>query len=214
MISFKKLLILTTATLCYEHLSQAASVNSSYSMINFPYNSAYINATRLTITGSLLDDYKNPVNNETVEISLNNILMGNTVSNSDGIFEFQLQQDLLDGQYEVTVFCLESKTELESSIVTIDTTLPTIAITSPHEHDIIYNSTFTVSGTTQDNAMIETFLDEDTYGLVCYADDSGNWSIDYTADSGLHSIKAQSTDRAGNQSLLSPVRFFTINTLL
>ncbi|MCC7414802.1 MAG: hypothetical protein IT346_01795 [Epsilonproteobacteria bacterium] len=214
MMDFKKLLILTTATLCYEHLCQAAPVNIRYSLINFPYHSAYINAKQLTVTGSLLDDHKSPVINETLEIFLNNILMGKTVSNNDGIFELQLPQDLLDGQYVVTVFCLESEVLLEPSIITIDTTLPSIAITSPHEHDIIYNSTFTVSGTTQDNAMIETFLDEDTYGLVCYADDSGNWSIDYTADSGLHSIKAQSTDRAGNRSLLSPVRFFTINTLL
>ncbi len=204
---------LAIASVCGEAICKALPVSSDNSSINFPYQEAYINATRPTITGSLFDENYNPVSNETVEIFLNDLLIGTTTSNNDGIYALQVEQDLPDDQYNVTVFCLESQTLLGPNTFTIDTTLPSVVIVYPGEHEIIQSSTFTMSGVTEANAMVETFLDDDAYGLACYADDAGNWSIDYAADSGLHSIKAQSTDRAGNQGPLSAIRSFTITVL-
>lgn len=212
MIKTKKLLIffLTMTTICSQEMCQATPINTSYSTINFPYHLAYINSVRPIITGSLLDDNRKPVGNETVEIFLNNTHIGTTTSNVDGVYEFQAEQDLTDGQYSVTAFCVESQASLSPNSFTVDTTLPDVAFVYPSEKEIIDSTTFIVSGITEANAMIETFLDNDTYGLVCYADESGNWLIEYNAHSGLHTIKAQATDLAGNQGPESEIRSFIV----
>lgn len=203
-------LFLSLSIICSGISCQAASVNISYSTINFPYDLAYINARRPTITGSLLDDHQKPVSNETIEVFINGPSVGTTVSNNDGIYALQLEQDMPDGQYVLMVFCIESQALLGPTTFTIDTTLPDITITYPRENEVIPSTTFTASGTTEENAMVETFLDDDSYGLVCYADESGNWSIEYSAATGSHTIKAQATDLAGNQGVLSNLRPFTI----
>lgn len=212
MIKIKNLLIVffIIITIYSEKMCQAMPINISYSTINFPYHLAFINATRPTITGSLLDDNQNPAGNETVEIFVNGARIGTTTSNNDGIYEFHIEKDLPDGVYVVTVFCVESQSLLGPNSFTVDTTLPLITLVSPSENEIIPNTTFTASGITEANAMVETFLDDDTYGSVCYADESGNWSIEYSADSGLHTLKAQATDLAGNQGPLSDPRSFII----
>lgn len=206
----KKLLIFFFITAIGSKNCHAAAVNTQYSSINFPYQFAYINATQPTITGSLVDDNRNPVHNETVEISLNGTYVGTTVSNSAGIYALPITHDLPDGQYVVTVFCTDSQRSLASHSFTIDTTTPTLVIENPGDHETLNSTMFTVAGTTEANAMVETFLDDDTYGLVCYADESGNWSIEYSADLGAHAIQAQATDCAGNQSPISDIRHFTI----
>lgn len=189
----------------------AAPVNTNYSTLDFPHDQAYINTIRPTFIGTLLDDQRNAVINETVQILIDGNIIGTALSNNNGIYHFYPEQAILDGHYNLTVYCLESQATFGPHYFTIDTTLPPITILYPQENQVILDNTFTASGITEENAMIETFLDNDTYGNVCYADASGNWSIEYTAANGIHTIIVQATDLAGNQGPLSQVRNFSVN---
>lgn len=197
-------------------LSSACSVYSGVvsdanSTIDFPHDQAYINTNQPTIVGTLRDENGNPVINETVQILIDGAAVGTTTSDDNGIYRLLLDPGLADGQYELSVFCVESEAIIESNYFTIDTTVPSIDITYPQEGDVVTDTIITIAGTTEANAMVITFLDDDAFGSICYADQYGNWSIDYEVNNGNHTIAAQATNIAGNQSYLSETVQFAVN---
>jgi hypothetical protein len=191
-------------------LSAAGAVSSLNSTIDFPHDQAYINTKQPTIIGTLRDAKGDPVPKETVQIFINDNQIGAAVSDPNGIYRFPVTSELLDGQYNLSIFCVESQAVIESNEFTIDTTIPSIVITYPQEGDIVATNVVTFLGTTEQEAMVITFLDDDTFGQICYADEYGNWSIEYEVDNGDHTFAAQSTDIAGNQGYMSPVVKFSV----
>lgn len=189
----------------------AGPVSTLYSTIDFPSDQSYINTHYPTIVGSLLDDNRDPESGQTVQILINAVVVGTTVSDDNGIYRFLLEQEIPDGPYAVSVFCVESQVDLGPNHFTVDTTLPPIEIVYPAQDESVSSGTIVVWGLTESNASVATFLDGDTYGNTCYADVFGNWFIEYGVDAGVHSIVAQATDIAGNQGPLSPVRNFSVN---
>lgn len=195
----------------FSFISSSRQVSIQNSTIDFPYNNAYINTKKPIITGRILDNNKIVVTGETVEILINGEKIGSTESDKDGIYKFYTENDMADGQYSIEVFCLGSNVKIGPNNIVIDTTLPPITILSPQEGENINNNSVTISGITEENAMVVVFLDNDTYGDTCYADQTGNWSVDYTIDNGPHVIKAQATDIAGNIGPISNERNFQVN---
>ncbi len=201
-----------TLLLLYSTVYGSGPVSVAYSAIDFPHDKAYINTESPTFVGSLYDAGQIPVINETVELFINGISLGSCLSDANGTFRLCPERTLVDGIYTITALCHESQIILGPHTVVIDTTAPSISIAYPTENGIVTASTFTTYGLTEENAMVETFLDNDTYGDVCYADDTGSWSIDYTTNDGIHTLTAQATDLAGNRGQPSQLCTFLVVT--
>lgn len=191
---------------------KSGNVSAANSLVNFPFESAALNTATPTIVGSLLDASFNPVANETVHLEVDNSSVGNPVSDSNGVFSLALSTPLTDGSHTVTAHCVESNVDLTAVSFTIDTVAPDApVITSPTENETVTTSLFTVTGTSEADATIEVFLDDNEYGDICYADGNGDWSVDLTASNGAHTVTADTTDLAGNTGDVSEIRNFTVN---
>lgn len=195
----------------HEKICHTQTVDIGYSTIDFPYNDAYINTMRPTITGSLYNEYKQAVIGETVQIFLNGNLVGSTTSSRHGIYTYTLEQDLIDGVYTVSIICIESGVAMGPVSMNIDTRIPMTTIVYPQENSTVQADSFIVSGTTEPYAMVTTYLDNDVYGQICYADQGGAWSIDYPCEHGAHTIVAHAIDIAGNQGPLSNIQHFFVD---
>ncbi len=189
----------------------AGAVSSANSTIDFPHDQAYINTNYPTIIGTLRDDNGNPVTSETVQIILDGYSIGSATSDGNGIYRFPVSQALPDGQYQLSIFCVESQVIIESNQFNIDTIAPSITITYPQDGQAITTNSVLFAGTTEQNAMVMVFVDADMFGNICYADENGNWSIEYELENGNHTIAAQATDIAGNQGYMSDVINFSVN---
>jgi hypothetical protein len=206
---FCSLLTLSLLTMTAYGANEVSSANST---IDFPHDQAYINTNQPTIIGTLRDDKKNPVANETVQILINGTAIGSATSDFNGIYRFPVNSPLPDGTYSLSIFCVESQAVIESNQFTIDTIAPSVTITYPQNGASINNSSIVFVGTTEADAMVIVFVDGDTFGNICYADDSGNWSIEYDGlANGSHTITAQATDIAGNQGYMSDTTNFSVN---
>jgi hypothetical protein len=191
-----------------DHRSGNVSVTNS--AINFPFG--YVNTSTPIIVGSLLNSGFNPVVGETVQVQINGVTVGTVTSDSNGVFSYQVTTALSDGDYTVGAHCVQSNVDVTPNDFTISTVAPAApVIITPENGDIVTTSDVTVSGTTEPNATVTTFLDGNAFGDINYADDSGNWSIDYTLDNGSHSVTAQATDLANNTGPVSAATNFTVS---
>lgn len=189
----------------------ARSVNNNNSTIDFPYDRAYINTNQPTIIGTLRDDKNNPVTSEAIQILINGETVGDAVSDDNGIYRYPVNPALPDGSYTLAIFDVASQSIIVSNQFVIDTIAPSVTITYPQNDATVNDSTVVFTGVTEADAMVVTFVDEDTFGVTCYADDSGNWSIEYDGlSNGAHTITAQATDIAGNQGNISDITNFSI----
>ena len=96
---------------------------------------------------------------------------------------------------------------------TVDTTAPAApVVTTPANFSVISNPTPLVSGTAEPNSTITVYIDGSPVGTTT-ADGSGNWSYPPSALSdGSHTVRATSTDAAGNTSPDSNTNTFTVDT--
>jgi len=192
---------------------RSGNVNAGNSAINFPFDGADINTSTPTIVGSLENASNNPVTGESVQIKINGVTVATVTSDSNGVFSYQLNSALDDGFYTVAAHCVQSNVNLTSNDFVIDTTPPAAPdITFPSEYYTDNSSTVIVTGTTESNATITVFMDDDTFGEICYADEYGNWSIEYDGlANGVHTVSAQATDLAENTGPVSDITTFTVS---
>lgn len=191
---------------------RSGNVNAANSAINFPFDGAYINTSTPTIVGSLEDSNNNPVSGETVYISINDVNIATVTSDSNGVFSYQVSNALNDGNYTIGAHCVQSNVDLTTNGFTILTTPPPAPVfTYPPLEAINLSSDLILTGTSEAEATITVFMDDDTYGEICYADEYGNWSIEYDGlGLGLHAVSAQATDLAGNTGPTSTTLSFTV----
>jgi hypothetical protein len=195
-------------------ITRYGNVSAELSTISSPYEGAMINTAQPTIVGVLYSAQYNPVPGETVQITIDGTIVGTATSDNNGMFSYTLSagQALSDGPYTIGAHCVQTNVNLTSNNFTIDTTPPAApTITSPTQDQIMSSSPVTVSGTTENDAVITTYMDGNTFGDISYADKLGNWSIDYDVESGDHSVTAQATDLAGNQGDLCAPRNFSVS---
>lgn len=197
------------------NIYKSGNVSGSNSTIIYPFADSYINDTMPTLIGGLLNVGFNPVSSETVILKLDGSTSATTTSDSNGIFSYRLTTPLSQGSHTLDAHCVQSSVDLTTINFTVDTITPdapTIAL--PTANATSDTNLVTVSGTTQVLATITTFMDGNMYGEICYADESGNWSIEYTVEDGNHFVAAQATSIAGNQSPLSQATFFTTHEIM
>jgi MYXO-CTERM domain-containing protein len=135
-------------------------------------------------------------------------------ADAQGMWTLQLTDALADGAYEVTatVTLPNGRTATQTSDVTVDTMAPAIALLTPAA-GLTGQSAVVISGTAEPGATVNVIIDGMTVSTIT-ADAQGAWT--YTANpalaDGAHTISAETTDAAGNQSSATPVEI-TVDTM-
>ena len=97
--------------------------------------------------------------------------------------------------------------------ITVDTTPPTLDVTSPQDNLVTNKTALTVSGTTSDvtsgPVIITIKLNQVDQGAVT-VESSGTWSKAVTLQEGENTIVVTATDRAGKTTAIT--RTVTLNT--
>lgn len=193
-----------------QNIYKSGNVSAANSAIVFPFEGSDVNTATPVMVVSLLDSSFNAVSGETVTLKLDNSTLASPTSDSNGMASYTTSS-LSDTTHAADAHCVQTSLDLTTINFTIDTIAPAApTITAPTQNQTITTSLVTISGTTESNATITTFMDADTYGDVSYADESGNWSIEYELSNGAHSVTAQASDLAGNTGAVSAVRDFTV----
>ena len=193
---------------------RVGNVDNTYSLIAYPSENAFINTVTPPIVGFVNDSSANPVEGETIILSIDSTQVASVSSDSNGVFSYILEspQALNEGNHTVNAFANESSVALQPQNFTIDVTAPDApVITSPTPNSTINSHLVTVQGTTEPYATIAVFIDGDNLGVYTVADSNGDWSVDIFLSNGNHSITAQAEDIAFNVSPLSSSVPFNVN---
>ncbi|MCC7414804.1 MAG: hypothetical protein IT346_01805 [Epsilonproteobacteria bacterium] len=199
------------ATRNEQNLYKSGNVSAANSAIVFPFEGNRVNTPTPVVVGSLLDSAFNAVSDETVTLKIDSSTVASPTSDSNGIFSYT-SSSLSDATHIADAHCVQSSVDLTTNNFTIDTVAPSApAITAPAENEMVTTSLVTISGTSEPDATVTTFMDGDTYGDVHYADGSGNWAVEYELSNDTHTITAQASDLANNTGSVSAERHFTVD---
>ena len=197
--------------------TKAGNASTIYSSILFPSEGIAVGDAIFTFVCGIRDSSNNAVQGETLTLKINsNTISSSTQSNSNGVAAYQLTalQALSDGSYTADSHAQESNIDLTQTNFTVDTTAPNPPVfTNPTNTQVVTSSTLIVTGTAEALAAVITFLDGDTFGEITYADENGDWEIDYNdLAEGPHTIYGIQIDSANNESNPSSVIAFTVDT--
>jgi subtilisin family serine protease len=155
--------------------------------ITSPASGSLFNTSSITVSGTI--DYKySAVTINGTAATVNNNTYGATIQ-------------LTEGNNTITVIATNSAgTTTASTNVTLDTTVPSISITSPTNGTITNQTSISVSGTVSDNLNINNVTVNSHSTNI-----NGNiFSVSgITLDEGSNTITAQATDTAGNTKIAS-----------
>ena len=152
----------------------------------------------------------------TVEISIrdednNEVEVVTATVDAMGNFTAEPMTNLEDGDYTFVVTSTRpsGKQATEQVTVTIDTTAPTVTITSPADGMTSSQTAPTITGTADPGATVEvTILDENgdiIETLTTTADANGDFSVDASdLGDGTYTVEVTATDEAGNQGSAGP----------
>ncbi|MGL5874241.1 MAG: Ig-like domain-containing protein [Xenococcaceae cyanobacterium] len=163
--------------------------------INSPANSSTTNDTTPTISGT-------GEVGSTVEIKDGETILDSVTVNDDNTWSYTPSSPLSNGEHTITVTATDAAGNSANAqiVVTIDTTAPTIDITSPADESSTGDTTPTISGTGEVGSTVEIKDGETILDSVTVNDDN-TWS--YTPSSpltyGSHTITVTATDPAGNK---------------
>ncbi|WP_330395912.1 Ig-like domain-containing protein [Anaeromassilibacillus sp. Marseille-P3371] len=126
------------------------------------------------------------------------------------------QKALGDGAHTITVNVSDNDGNAANTVIrsiTVDTTPPTLDVTSPQDNLVTNKTALTVSGTTSDvtsgPVIITIKLNQVDQGAVT-VESSGTWSKTVTLQEGENTIVVTATDRAGKTTAIT--RTVTLNT--
>ncbi|HEX5754098.1 MAG TPA: Ig-like domain-containing protein [Archangium sp.] len=152
----------------------------------------------------------------TVAVMVDATPVGTGTANGSGAWSLTLPSPLSEGVHTATATATDAAGNTSSSSAarsfTVDTTAPAApVITEPAA--FTYTSTPSVLGTAEPGSTVTVKVDGTTVGMVT-ADASGNWLLISTPilSDGAHTATATATDAAGNTSLSSAPRTFTVDT--
>jgi large repetitive protein len=163
--------------------------------------------------------------NSAIKLFRNGVEIGTTTANAAGNWSYNYTGTVLtDATYTFTATATDAagNTSLASAPfnITIDTVAPLAPAVTAISTDtgtpadgITNDNTLIISGTAENNGVIQVLLDGTAIGTTT-ADGTGNWSFDYTntpIPAGSHSLTATATDAAGNTSPASAVFNLTID---
>ncbi|MGK0310684.1 MAG: ATP:corrinoid adenosyltransferase, partial [Ilumatobacter sp.] len=131
----------------------------------------------------------------TIEVTIDGVVHTGVVEGTDWSATSTIE--LVDGEYTVSVTATDAagNTATATQTLTVDTTVPVVAITSS---DLTNDTTPTITGTTEDGATIEVSIDGVVHTGVVEGTD---WSVTATnelVDGDAYVVSATATDAAGN----------------
>ncbi|WP_372993881.1 Ig-like domain-containing protein, partial [Sulfitobacter sp.] len=161
-----------------------------------------------------------------VEVFVDNVSVGTTTTNTDGIWTFDhTGTQLVDGDYAITATATDAAGNVSAAStplnITIDTSAPNAPVVSGISEDtnidddgITSDNTLTFNGTAEAGSKVEVFVNGTIIGTTT-ANTDGNWTFDNTGTQlpdGDYDITATAIDAAGNVSAISAPLNITIDT--
>lgn len=150
--------------------------------------------------------------------AVGNTSPGMSVQEAEGGYDitYTPQEALGDGAHTITVNVSDNDGNAANTVtrsITVDTTPPTLDVTSPQDNFVTNKTDLTVSGTTSDvtsgPVTITINLNQVDQGAVT-VESSGTWSKAVTLQEGENTIVVTATDRAGKTTAIT--RTVTLNT--
>ncbi|WP_040652582.1 DUF4347 domain-containing protein [Pseudogulbenkiania ferrooxidans] len=165
--------------------------------------------------------------NSDITIYVDGVSVGVTTADGTGAWSFGLLTTLSDGPHAITA--MASSGAVNSGVstaygVSIDTGAPSVPsglglssatdTGSSSSDGVTGNNQPTLTGTAEANSAVTVYVDGVAVGTAM-ADGSGAWSYSLTSalSDGSHSIRATSTDLAGNASTQSSAYAITVDTV-
>lgn len=190
---------------------RTCNVSLINSAVTFPNNQGAINEATPTVLGLLENSSGQSVSGAPVIVYVDNVQVGTTTSDSNGVWSYTLTSDqsLSQGSHSVYATACQSPDQvitLPTNAFIVDTAQPS---TPTIQNASTSDSVSTVSGTSDPDNMITVYFstnqnaNTDNYGEITYADDSGNWSLEVNLSAGIYWLFVQAQDDAFNLSNLS-----------
>ncbi|WP_395814992.1 adventurous gliding motility protein AgmC [Archangium minus] len=178
-----------------------------------PGSGSVVNDSTPTITGTAEA-------NSTVTVIIDGVPVAVVPVDASGAWTYTPTTPLLDGSHEVKATATDaagntSPESAQNSFI-VDTAVPAVpAVTAPSEGAHVKTPTPVITGTAEPGSTVTVIIDGVAAGTVT-ADAAGNWSYTPTTDltEGPHTVTATAKDAAGNTSPESPVRNFTVDTVI
>ncbi|TAK61710.1 MAG: DUF11 domain-containing protein, partial [Bacteroidetes bacterium] len=154
--------------------------------------------------------------NSKVRIYVDGVLVDSTTANGSGAWS-KTSAALAQGSHTLKAKSVDAAGNVSgfsnTNTFTVDTNAPSAPVVSaPINNSTVGTTTPTVSGTAEANSKVKIYVDNVLVDSAT-ADGSGNWSLTSpTLAEGSHTVKATSTDAAGNTSSFSTTVAFTVDT--
>ncbi|WP_440216347.1 Ig-like domain-containing protein [Chromobacterium piscinae] len=165
--------------------------------------------------------------NSTVTVYVDGTAVGTATANGSGVWSYNLASPLADGNHSIRATATDAAGNASGQStaysITVDTAAPAaptgLALSvasdtgSSHSDGVTDNNQPTVQGTAEANSTVTVYVDGTAVGTVT-ANGSGAWSYNLSSPlaDGNHSIRATSTDSAGNISGQSTGYNITVDT--
>ncbi|WP_157535751.1 Ig-like domain-containing protein [Microbacterium sp. Root166] len=155
--------------------------------------------------------------NSTVTVSIDGTVAGTTLTDGAGNWTFTPPSPLTDGPHTAVATATDAVGNVSGPSNTVNFTVDTIApaapvVVAPADGSATNDTTPLVTGTAAPNTTVTVFMDGTSIGTTP-SDGSGNWSLTSPAlAEGSHTVRATSTDAAGNVSPSSPTNTFVVDT--
>jgi len=186
------------------------TVAPSAPVVVAPANGSYVTTVTPTFSGTAEANSK-------VRIYVDGVLKDSVTADGSGNWS-KVSATLTSGSHTIKATSTDAagNTSGYSNIntFTVDITAPSAPVVStPANGSTVVTTTPTFSGTAEANSKVRIYIDGVLVDSVT-ADGTGNWSkVSATLTQGSHSIKATSTDAAGNTSAYSSTNTFTVDTV-
>jgi hypothetical protein len=184
---------------------------STFVTVTSPMTGAFIATRTPTISGTAEPG-------ATVAVTVNGMSF-NVTANASGAWSVTLgaMAIAMDGAVTISVTATDASmnTANATTMVTVDTVAPSVAITMPSAMALLNTGAPTIRGTAEPNSTVTVSLGAGRTVMVT-TDATGNWSYAVPAamplGDGPVTVSAVATDRAGNASAPSAVSF-TVDTV-
>ncbi len=162
--------------------------------ITQPTNGSKFNTTSIIVKGTVSDTTLT-----SVEILVDNVSQGSAaLANTT----WTKTLTLVEGSHIITAKAKDNANNTSSASISviIDTTAPTVSITSPPNNATLHTSNISITGTAADaNGVMSVHVSVDN-GAFTLASGTTSWSFSTTLPNGTHTITAKATDMVGNTS--------------
>ncbi len=137
----------------------------------------------------------------TVQVLVDSVLVGSVVVDASGRFVVSLSSDLEDGSHDIVMSVTDAagNVAIARSSFVVDTALPTLILVTPADQTGTTDTTPLISGISDPGASVIVIVDSVMIGTATAAAD-GRWGLTGSSplSLGMHTVRVESTDDAGN----------------